>query len=130
LDAENERILDLKFNMMSNLGNHSTSITHMDICLQRPVILTASFEESSKTSQHGTVNYVTNTCELACDYSNLFLRCVALHASGYYMAVAFDDYVKLYHVLYQDLEEFHTYPIKYTKQLKFSSCGQYLFAAD
>jgi hypothetical protein len=33
LDAEYERILDLKFNMMTNLGNHSTSINNMDICL-------------------------------------------------------------------------------------------------
>jgi len=68
--------------------------------------------------------------KIACDYSNLFLKTVALHASGYYMAVAFDDYVKLYHVLFQDLEEFHTYPIKKVNTLKFSSSGQYLFAAD
>lgn len=98
LKTEYEKILDLKYNMLGNLGFHSTGVSHMDICLQRPVILTASVEGTNGTVR--LFNYVTNTCELACDYSNLFLRCVALHASGYYMAVAFDDYVRVYHVLY------------------------------
>ena len=97
----------------------------MDVCLQRPIILTASDDDQTVRIW----NYVTNTCELVKDFSSLFMNRVALHASGYYMAVAFDDNLRVFHILYQELEEFHIYQIRHIKQLKFSSGGQYLLAA-
>jgi hypothetical protein len=73
---------------------------------------------------------MTFTCELMYDFKNLLMNCVAIHPSGYFMAVAFDEHVKVYHILFQDLEEFYTYPIKKTMFLKYSTGGQYLVAAD
>jgi hypothetical protein len=58
------------------------------------------------------------------------MKSMALHPCGYFMAVAFDEHIKIYHILYQDLEEFYTFPIKKTSFLKYSRGGQYLVAAD
>lgn len=54
------------------------------------------------------------------------LTSCALHPSGYYMAVALNDQIRLYHILHPDLKQFNQYDLKNTKQIKFSSGGQYL----
>jgi WD40 repeat protein len=68
-------------------------------------------------------DYTTNTCELKHDFSTLFMKSIALHPSGYFSAVAFDEHIKIFHILYQDLEEFYTFPIKKTSFLKYSRGG-------
>lgn len=54
----------------------------------------------------------------------------ALHPSGFYMAVALMDHVKIFHLMNDELREFYTHEIKNVKKLKFSNGGQLLCAAD
>ena len=96
LNAEEARIMDLRPSVIGNMGFHTTRITHMDVCAQRPIICTGSTEDQTVRLW----NYMTFTCELMYDFKNLLMNCVALHPSGYFMAVAFDEHVKVYHVLF------------------------------
>jgi|LauGreDrversion4_2_1035121.scaffolds.fasta_scaffold33366_6 hypothetical protein len=52
-----------------------------------------------------------------------------MHPSGYYLAVGLTENIKIYHLMHDDLRLFHTYDIKRSKKLKFSTGGQYLVAA-
>ena len=58
------------------------------------------------------------------------MKSMALHPSGYFLAVAFDEHIKIYHILFQDLDEFYTFTIKKTAFLKYSRGGQYLITGD
>jgi hypothetical protein len=53
-----------------------------------------------------------------------------LHPSGFYLAVALIDHIKIYHLMHDELRLFHTHEIKQVKKLKFSNGGQILVAAD
>ena len=80
-------------------------------------------------------NYITNTCELNENFADLNiglkpLSAVALHPSGYYMAVALVDHVCLYHILHGEFRKFHTIEIKHVKKVRFSSGGQFFVIAD
>ena len=80
-------------------------------------------------------NYIENTCELEQNFAlglgeqKPLISC-ALHPSGYYMAVALTDHIRLYHILHPDLKQFNQYEYKNTKRIKFSSGGQYFCSVD
>lgn len=74
-------------------------------------------------------NYVDNCCEMKQSFTQELLSC-ALHPSGYYMAVALDEQIRLYHLLHEDTKQFNSYELKNTKRIKFSSGGQYFCAVD
>ncbi len=82
----------------------------MHTCLQRPIILTMSHADQSIRLW----NYIDNTCELEKNFGfrlgeqKPLISC-ALHPSGYYMAVALADNIRLYHILHPDLQEFNQY---------------------
>jgi WD40 repeat protein len=86
-------------------GFHNGSINSMSICKHRPFIVTCSQEDSTIRIW----NYLNYKCELARKFyvgagedsqGNIKpLSCVALHPNGYYMAVAFINKLRFYHIL-------------------------------
>lgn len=46
-----------------------------------------------------------------------------MHPSGYYMAVALVDKIKIMHVLIDELREFRILDVKNTSKMKFSTGG-------
>lgn len=85
----------------------------MDICLQRPIIMTCS--QLDQTIR--VWNYVTNKCELAVNFTQIDsttkkitqepLTCAALHPSGYFLAVGLQDNLKMYHIMHEGGDEEH-----------------------
>lgn len=77
----------------------------MDVCVQRPIVITLSKADSSIR----VWNYESGQCELIKTYHSMqkefansnqsYLQSVALHPSGFYLAVGFIDKVKVYHLL-------------------------------
>ncbi len=91
----NQKHKDIYFDYLFN-GFHSNQITSLDICLQRPLVVTCSKFDSSIR----VWNYVLFRCELArkffvgdensqTDINYNPLMCVAFHPFGYYIAVGF-----------------------------------------
>lgn len=52
-------LMDIKFEQINN-GSHNGAISELRICLQRPIVLTASREDSTIRIW----NYLSSTCEL------------------------------------------------------------------
>ena len=124
---------EIKFETVGK-GFHSGAITAMDISLQRPILVTASREDSTIRFW----NYYTGQCELSRRYFVLEkekdasdklreqakpLLSLALHPSGYYLAAGFMDKVRIMHVLHDELREFRTLEIKNVNKVKFSNGG-------
>ena len=55
---------------------------------------------------------------------------IAMHPSGYYMAAAFIDRVRVMHVLDDELREYRTLDHRSCNKMKFSSGGQYLVIVE
>ena len=53
-----------------------------------------------------------------------------MHPSGYYMAAAFIDRVRVMHVLDDELREYRTLDHRSCNKMKFSSGGQYLIIVE
>ena len=110
----------------------------MDTCIQRPIIVTLSKIDSTIR----VWNYDTGNCEIIQSYHSLqkefkssdstrtYLQSVALHPSGFYMAIAFIDKVKIYHLLDDQYREYRVLDIKNCHSVKFSNGGQYLACVD
>ena len=117
--------------LMGN-GFHGGCISAMDISVQRPLIATCSREDSTVRLW----NYYTNTCELTYtsssteerDMNNRPIVALAMHPSGYYMAVSYVDKIKIFHVLHNELKHFRNIDIKNCQKMRFSN-GGHLFAA-
>lgn len=108
----------------------------MDICIQRPIIATLSKEDSTIR----VWNYASGQCEFEENYekmqetvqgtNNTYLQSIALHPSGFYMAIGFIDKVKIYHLMQAELREFQVLDIKNCHIMKFSNGGQILACVD
>lgn len=118
-------------------GYHSGPIQSMDLAIQRPLILTCSTRDSSIR----VWNYLTFSCEV---YKNLHdakdiagladsihrqVLCAAFHPSGYYIAISFEDKIRMFHLLYDDLRFYREINIKNANCLRFSNGGHFLAAA-
>jgi cilia- and flagella-associated protein 57 len=118
-------------------GFHKGPITGMDVAIQRPLIATCSAVDSSVRIW----NYTTFRCEVAkklrndkdsmgTESINRPLVSVAFHPSGYYLAVGFEDKVRIFHVLFEDLRFFRELNIKNSTCMRFSNGGHYLAASS
>ena len=123
---------EIKFHLVCK-GFHSGQISSIDIALQRPLILTASKEDSTIRLW----NYKTFTCEMAREYYVLEdmnireaakpLISVAIHPSGYYMAASFIDKIRIHHILHDEFKHYKNIDIRYCKMMRFSN-GGHIFA--
>ena len=107
----------------------------MDICIQRPIIATLSKVDSTIR----VWNYESGECELVKSYAFMkkaegnnqnYLHSIALHPSGFYMAIGYNDKVKIYHLLQSDIREYRVLDIKNCHSMKFSKGGQFLACID
>ena len=115
-------------------GFHEGPISGMDVAVQRPLLVTCSYSDSSVRIW----NYTTFKCEVAKklsmekettgDVVNRPILSVAFHPSGYYLAIGFEDKVRIYHVLFEDLKFFRELNIKNATSLRFSNGGNFLAA--
>jgi hypothetical protein len=55
---------------------------------------------------------------------------VAIHPSGYYLATACIDRIRVSHILHDELRNFRDIEIKNCQKMKFSTGGHYFMAAD
>ena len=62
--------------------------------------------------------------------NNTYLQSIAIHPSGFYMAIGFIDKVKIYHLMQAELREFQVLDIKNCHIMKFSNGGQILACVD
>jgi cilia- and flagella-associated protein 57 len=110
----------IKFDYLFD-GFHAGPITSMDVCIQKPIIATACKKDS--TIRIWNYNYVHNdlgekqSMQKMCQLIQAFkseddvemvseLMCLALHPSGYYMAVGFMDKLQFFHILKDGLRPY------------------------
>ena len=127
---ENEiKINEIKYQVIAS-GFHQGEISCMDICIHRPIIATLS-----KTDTTIRVwNYDTGENELIKSYhknqkefqDKFYLQSIALHPSGFYLAVASIESVCVYHLLQGSIREYRKLDIKNCHTLKFSNGGHML----
>ena len=133
---ENQALIDeVKYFAVAN-GFHTGEISYMDICIQRPIIATLSKTDSTIR----VWNYDTGECELNKSYLSLqkefassnqtYLQSIALHPSGFYMAIGFIDKVKIYHLMQSEIRMYKSLDIKNCHTMKFSNGGQLLACVD
>ena len=108
----------------------------VDICIQRPIIATLSKADSTIR----VWNYDTGESELVKSYSQLqkefrdstqtYLQSIALHPSGFYLAIACIGGVKIYHLMEPEIREYRSLECKGCHTVKFSNGGQLLACID
>ena len=133
---ESQALIDqVKYSIVAQ-GFHQGEISCMDICIQRPIIATMSKADSTIR----VWNYDSGECELSKSYHSLqkefqnsnqtYLQSLALHPSGFYMAIGFIDKVKIYHLMQSELREYRSLDVKNCHTMKFSNGGQLLACCD
>ena len=133
---ENQALIDeIKYFAVAS-GFHTGEISNMDICIQRPIIATLSKTDSTIR----VWNYDTGECELSKSYLSLqkefassnqaYLQSIALHPSGFYLAIGFIDKVKIYHLMQSEIRMYKALDIKNCHTMKFSNGGQLLACVD
>jgi len=102
----------VKFDYL-NKGFHCGDISSLDICLQRPLIITCCQIDNSVRIW----NYIKNTCVLAIGFvdekvhKNLYdpnentktVLAASFHPSGYYLCISFVQSLKFFHLLHKEL---------------------------
>jgi WD40 repeat protein len=122
---EDEALIESISYQLVGEGFHQGEVSSLDVCVQRPVIVTLSKSSGSVK----VWNYDTGVCELSKSFKHMlkenpnYLRCIALHPSGFYMAIGFSDKVKVYHLLKTDIREYRSLDIKNCNILRFSKGG-------
>lgn len=116
-------------------GFHKGPITAMDVAIQRPLLVTCCQSDCSvKIWNYTNFRFETGLkFRPEKDSGEMISRCllsVAFHPSGYFIAVGFEDKVKIMHVLYETLKIFRDINIKYSTCLKFSYGGHLLAASS
>ena len=116
-DRNEDITKDIKFDLVCR-GFHSGSISAIDVAYQRPLIVTCSRDDSTVRIW----NYMKYECDLAREYyvlEDMAIReaakpliSVAIHPSGYYLAVSFIDKVRLYHILHDELRHYKNLELK------------------
>lgn len=125
-EKKKEKDKEVKFDLICKGGFHSGAISCIDIAIQRPLIVTASRDDCTVRLW----NYYTYTCELAKEYytkedviSKDYARplsSVAIHPSGYYIAISFFYAISFYHIMHDDLRHYKNLDIKSCSIMKFT----------
>ncbi len=138
IDNLRNRNFDLKLELVCD-GFHQGAITGMDVALQRPIIVTTS--KTDKTIR--IWNYLTGHCEyckiILTEKDNsekeMDILAIAIHPSGYYMAVSDKDNINFFHLCYKELRIYNNDSNSNESSkfncniLKFSNGGHLLAAA-
>jgi cilia- and flagella-associated protein 57 len=128
---QQDRINRISYSVVAS-GFHKGEISHMDTCVQRPVIATLSKMDATVRLW----NYESGVCELVASYERyqrasaendqIYLQSVALHPAGFQLAIALASRVDIFHVMHQSMHEFQTLEMRGCTLVKFSNGGQKL----
>ena len=103
--AESMKGEEIKFENLTQSFHHG-HIYGMDTCIRKPLIGTCSQDKSVRVW-----NYVDNTCDLV-KYFNEEPVSMAIHPSGLYILVGFEDKLRLMNLLIDDIRAYKEFPIK------------------
>ncbi|KRW99737.1 WD40-repeat-containing domain [Pseudocohnilembus persalinus] len=113
-------------------GFHSGPISSLDICYQRPLIVTVSRQDSTIRIW----NYKNFKCEQARRFlidekvstidEKYPLICAGIHPDGYMLAVGFVDKLRIFHILNNELRTYKEISVKQVSVIQYSQGGQYL----
>ncbi|XP_063431022.1 cilia- and flagella-associated protein 57-like [Mytilus galloprovincialis] len=101
---------------------HSGQILGVDICIRKPLIATCSLDKSVRIW-----NYEKCNLELYKEFPEELFS-IALHPSGLYILVGFNDKLRLQNLLIDDIRTFKEFNIRGCRECTFSN-GGHLFAA-
>ncbi|KAH9271594.1 hypothetical protein BASA83_006204 [Batrachochytrium salamandrivorans] len=113
---------DFRFDAFSE-AYHYGSVTGLDLCIRKPLIVTCSPDKSIRIW-----NYQTGTCELQKFFAEE-AHSVALHPSGLYLLAGFSDKLRLMNVLMDDLRIVREFGIRSCRECRFSNGGHSFAAA-
>ena len=103
-------------------GYHSQAITGIDVCVRKPLVATCGADRSVRIW-----NYLDKSCEVARTFQD-DMTAIAIHPSGLHLMIGFSDKLRYFNVLMDDLRQFHEFPIKACKCVRFAH-GGHMFAA-
>lgn len=123
---------DVPLNFLHN-GFHGGPVNCVDVCLQRPIIATCSTYDNTIRLW----NYSQNKSELIISFNKPEdvrgesppILSLALHPSGYYLAVGFSDRLEIFHICSEELRSFRKLMVRNATCLKFSRGGHMLAVA-
>jgi len=124
IDMIDESEVEDNFLDVSPGGLHQGSIIDMDLCMQKPLLVTVGADRTVRI-----YNYVKWNCELVQDFTNDEPTCVAFHPNGLQLILGFNERIRMYNCMRDELKLFRDMPLKGCRELKFSSGGQYFAAA-
>jgi WD40 repeat protein len=114
-------------------GFHQDQISKLSCSLHRPLVISCSKDDC----QVRIYNYATGLCELAKVYfykdgdrDKKALKSVAIHPSGYYLAICTERSIMMTFILHNDLFRYKTWEIKNCSEVTFSNGGHLLAACD
>ena len=105
-----------------NHSFHNGSITGVDVCQRKPLVVTCGIDRSIKVW-----NYLTLELELSKEFEES-VESVALHPTGNYVLAGFSDKLRLMNLLIDDIKTFREFQFKNSTSCCFS-CGGHLLAA-
>eukprot|EP00948_MAST-09A_sp_MAST-9A-sp1_P000703 g703.t1 len=106
------------FTNLRSLGQHQNAITNMDVCTNKPYLITCSQDNTIRLW-----DYLNCRCKLVHKMSEE-PTAVALHPSGNILITGSKDKVRVFHVLVDSLKEICDHPqFKYAHTIKFSNSG-------
>ena len=101
---------------------HSASVTGLDVCIRKQLIVTCSLDQSVRVW-----NYATKALEIWA-YQTDEWYAVGFHPSGFHIVVALTDKILIMNVFSNNLEIFKSIAIKGCHEVSFAH-GGHLFAA-
>ena len=104
------------------IGFHDDDVTAIDVCVQKPIIVTGSLDKTVRVW-----NFLRRKVEFVKTFEEEVLS-LALHPTGLRLVVGFRNYMRMYNVLANDLHFATELPLKNCTEVKFSH-GGHAFAA-
>ncbi|KAH8620043.1 hypothetical protein ERJ75_000103900 [Trypanosoma vivax] len=102
---------------------HSGSVVGVDVCVQRPLVVTAGRDRCVFVW-----NFITGIVELRKRFQS-DIHSVALHPSGTQLLLGLSDGLRMMNLYYNDIREFKNIGIRSCIECRFSSGGQFFAAA-
>eukprot|EP00906_Rhabdomonas_costata_P011478 RCo016356 len=110
------------FCKMLPVGFHCDTVTAVDVCVQKAIVVTASVDKTVRIW-----NFIKQNLEV-CKQFDDEVWCIACHPMGLRLMVGFKFRLCMCNVLVNDLHVCTDFPVKNCREVRFSPGGQY-FAA-
>ena len=123
-DKIKENNFDLKFHLLCE-GYHHSPVTSMDTTIQRNILVTSSTKDSSVKiwnyitglSEYCSLIFSEETQENKQILKNFNILSLALHPSGYYLAMSNEEMIWFFFICYKKLKFYGTEKIKMSNSL-------------